>query len=235
MASPLTPTAGSSDCSPPKHSPPGKRPTPAAASSKRPTAVPPAREPTSPSATPWPAQAPWRRPHAPPGPSPPNDAHHSSTSWPAAVAPARPPHGSAWPTRYGHADSPDLGDGLRTLYTEQQTSIEALAAELGISKGLLRRTLAEHTIALRPAGTNTDAGRRSRTQANIARAAKRVGTTDLYGWLHQRRRDGWPLAKIANAVKRSIPWVSARIAENSPCQTDARASSSTENHLRSCT
>ena len=106
-----------------------------------------------------------------------------------------------------------IGPGLRALYLERQTGLEDLASELGVGRMALRRALAEHGVPLRGPGGTTDAGRRSRTRANIATAAARVGTTDLHGWLTARRDEGWTLTRLAAALDRSVPWVRTRLAD----------------------
>ncbi|GIH23507.1 hypothetical protein Aph01nite_18170 [Acrocarpospora phusangensis] len=112
--------------------------------------------------------------------------------------------------RRGHTD---VAAGLRALYADRPTGIEPLAAELGVGKGVLRDLLTTHGIALRPAGANTAAGRQARAHLNEQAAARRVGTPDLRTWLHERRREGWTLARLAAALGRSVPWVRARMTD----------------------
>ncbi|MFI7134055.1 MucR family transcriptional regulator [Nonomuraea sp. NPDC050153] len=111
---------------------------------------------------------------------------------------------------------PDVRDGLVKLYIEQQNGIEELATLLRVSRAVVRRSLTDHGIEVRHTGVNSDAGKHSRVQANIAAAAALVGTTDLHRWLTERRAEGWTLARLAAALKRSIPWVRARLAEPAP-------------------
>lgn len=111
---------------------------------------------------------------------------------------------------------PDVRDGLVKLYIEQQNGIENLATLLRVSRAVVRRSLTEHGIEVRHTGVNSDAGKHSRVHANIAAAAAQVGTTDLHRWLIERRAEGWTLARLATALKRSIPWVQARLAEPAP-------------------
>ncbi|MDF5759280.1 hypothetical protein [Spongiactinospora sp. TRM90649] len=102
---------------------------------------------------------------------------------------------------------------MRALYVRREISLEALAAELGVSRRILRRALSACAIPVRSSGTNTPEGRRSRVASNIAVAAARVETPDLFVWLAARRREGWSLAKIATALGRSVPWIRSRLAD----------------------
>ncbi|GAA0988730.1 hypothetical protein GCM10009555_070990 [Acrocarpospora macrocephala] len=106
-------------------------------------------------------------------------------------------------------DHADVGEGLRALYVVRQSSVEALAAELGTSRRAIRRALVASGIELRASGVNTDAGRRSRVERNLVRAAERVGALDVREWLREKRAEGWTLARLSAAVGRSVPWVRA--------------------------
>lgn len=108
------------------------------------------------------------------------------------------------------------GRSLRALYLERPTSLEALAAELGVGRQVLRRALSAHAIPIRSTGLNTAQGRRARIALNIAEAAARVRTPDLFTWLATRRRAGWSLVRIAAALDRSVPWVRNRLADMEP-------------------
>ncbi|MGW6009180.1 MucR family transcriptional regulator [Streptomyces sp. NPDC055210] len=105
----------------------------------------------------------------------------------------------------------DLAQALRSVYVEQQLSIESTARVLALGKTRLRRLLTEHGIEVRPAGQNSAAGRRSRAQLNDRAAAERVGVRDITAWLREQSAQGATLRELATATGRSIPWVAARI------------------------
>ncbi|RAY16838.1 hypothetical protein DPM19_01340 [Actinomadura craniellae] len=105
----------------------------------------------------------------------------------------------------------DLESCLRGLYQQRQLDLDTVRAELGIGRERLRSLLAAHGIEPRRQGANTRAGRTSRARLNDAEAAARVGAADLHRWLVERRREGWTLARLADAVGHSVPWVSARL------------------------
>ncbi|WP_061294140.1 MucR family transcriptional regulator [Herbidospora cretacea] len=127
-------------------------------------------------------------------------------------------------TALADAGFPDSAAGLRTLYVDRQTSMENLAALLGVSRVTLRNALLAADIPLRAIGVNTDTGRRSRIASNIARAAALVGTTDLHQWLHERRSQGASLQQLATELNRSVPWVKDRLSERSDHEGRARSS-----------
>ncbi|MEV6394591.1 MucR family transcriptional regulator [Streptomyces sp. NPDC051907] len=105
----------------------------------------------------------------------------------------------------------DLGQALRTVYVDQENSVEETARILAVGKRRVRRLLLEHGIQLRPSGQNSAAGRRSRVATNDRAAAERVGARDITSWLRERTADGATLRELAAATGRSIPWVAARI------------------------
>lgn len=119
------------------------------------------------------------------------------------------------------------GTGLRTLCLERPTSLEALTAELGVGRQVLRRALSAHAIPIRPTGLNTAQGRRTRIALMFAEAAARVRTPDLFAWLCARRRAGWSLARIAAALDRSVPWVRDRPADMGPVDDAAPSAART--------
>ncbi|MFI6908405.1 hypothetical protein ACIBKY_44595 [Nonomuraea sp. NPDC050394] len=110
---------------------------------------------------------------------------------------------------------PEVGQGLIALYGQGRIGMEALARQLGVGRGTLRDALVEQGVALRASGATTDTGRRSRITANIAKAAAAVGAADLRRWLRERRAEGWSLRRLAERLDRSVPWVQARLAEDS--------------------
>ncbi|MGI5458772.1 MucR family transcriptional regulator [Streptomyces sp. CA-249302] len=105
----------------------------------------------------------------------------------------------------------DLGQALRTVYVDRQNSVEDTARVLDVGKGRLRRLLAEHGIAIRPSGQNSETGRHARVELNNRAAAERVGARDITVWLRERAAEGATLRELAAATGRSIPWVAARI------------------------
>ncbi|GAA2483558.1 hypothetical protein [Winogradskya humida] len=109
--------------------------------------------------------------------------------------------------RLGHAA---LEDYLRSAYAAG-ASLEALAAATGLGRARLRAALDRAGVALRPTGINSATGRRSRAVAAELRAAQRLGTEDLPGWLRQRRAAGWTLGRLAEAVGHSTHWVRWRL------------------------
>lgn len=102
-----------------------------------------------------------------------------------------------------------LADYLRTAYAEG-ASLEALAATTGLGRARLRTELDAAGVEIRATGINTAAGRRSRAITAELAAARRLGTTDLHTWLHDRRTAGWPLTRLA-AVGHSTHWVRWRL------------------------
>ncbi|RAJ32046.1 MucR family transcriptional regulator [Kitasatospora sp. SolWspMP-SS2h] len=104
-----------------------------------------------------------------------------------------------------------LPDALAELYTGRQLSIEQAARQLGIGRVTLRDLLADHGIPLRPTGVNSPAGRRARVTINDERTARLVGTTDIAGWLRERRSAGATLRELAEQTGRSIPWIVDRL------------------------
>ncbi|GAA0427024.1 hypothetical protein Acor_65800 [Acrocarpospora corrugata] len=111
------------------------------------------------------------------------------------------------------AGFPDEAAGLRTLYVDRQISVDNLAAMLGAGRTTLRNALAAAGVPLRATGVNSDTGRRSRVALNIEHAAARVGAADLHQWLRERRAQGASLRRLAAELERSVPWVRARLAE----------------------
>jgi len=106
--------------------------------------------------------------------------------------------------------SRDLSEFLRRAY-EAGGSLDSLARASGLGRAALRRALADAGVTLRPAGANTAAGKRSRVDSADLRAAERVGADDIRGWLRERRDQGWSLARLAEAVGHSSPWVRWRL------------------------
>lgn len=109
----------------------------------------------------------------------------------------------------------DLGNYLRHAYAAG-ASLELLARNTGLGRSRLRQALISAEVSLRPQGTNTAAGKRSRAETADHQAAQRVGTPDLACWLRDRRAAGWSLQRLAEAVGRSIPWVQGRLAPDHP-------------------
>ncbi|MEU1517659.1 MucR family transcriptional regulator [Streptomyces sp. NPDC005811] len=105
----------------------------------------------------------------------------------------------------------DLGQALRTVYADQQRSIEDTARILAIGRNRVRRLLTEYGIPVRPSGQNSADGRRARVRLNDGAAAERVGAQDIRVWLRERTAEGATLRELAAATGRSIPWVAARI------------------------
>lgn len=105
----------------------------------------------------------------------------------------------------------DLTQALRTVYVDQQHSVEDTARILAVGRNRVRRLLAGYGIPIRPRGQNSPVGRRSRVQLNDRAAAERVGAPDITVWLRERTAEGATLRELAAATGRSIPWVAARI------------------------
>ncbi|MFJ9536912.1 MucR family transcriptional regulator [Streptomyces sp. NPDC101225] len=105
----------------------------------------------------------------------------------------------------------DLEQALRAVYVDGQKSIEETARVLAVGRNRLRRLLTAHGIDIRPAGQNSDIGRRARIRLNDRAAAQRVGAQDITVWLRERAAQGATLRELATATDRSIPWVAARI------------------------
>lgn len=105
----------------------------------------------------------------------------------------------------------DLSEFLRRAY-EAGGSLDSLARASGLGRAALRRALVDAGVTLRPTGANTAAGKRSRVDSADLRAAERVGADDIRGWLRERRDQGWSVARLAEAVGHSNPWVRWRLA-----------------------
>lgn len=103
-----------------------------------------------------------------------------------------------------------LGEYLRDAYAAG-ASLERLGAATGLGRARLHAALLEAGVVLRPVGVNTVAGHRSRARTADAAAAARVDTTDLIGWLRERRAQGWSLSRLAREVGHSAPWVRWRL------------------------
>lgn len=104
----------------------------------------------------------------------------------------------------------DLPSFLRSAYAAGG-SLDALASATGLGRARLRRALVEAGVAVRPTGSNTTAGKRSRARAADERAADRLGVPDLHGWLRERYAEGWTLGQLSRAVGHSSHWVRWRL------------------------
>ncbi|GAA0546087.1 hypothetical protein GCM10010172_29650 [Paractinoplanes ferrugineus] len=107
-----------------------------------------------------------------------------------------------------------LAEYLRSAYADG-ASMETLAAVTGLGRVRLRAALDDAGVAVRPVGTNTPEGRRSRALSADRAAAERVGTDDLPTWLADRHTAGWSLVRLAAAVGHSTHWVRWRLERNS--------------------
>lgn len=114
----------------------------------------------------------------------------------------------------------DLGGYLRGAYADG-ASLETLAADTGLGHKRLRSAMTEAGVTLRPQGSNTPEGKRSRARTAEATAAARVGTEDLQSWLMERYRDGWSLTRLGAAVGHSSHWVRWRFTKSGDHTSDA--------------
>lgn len=105
----------------------------------------------------------------------------------------------------------DLADYLRREYAAG-ASLRDLATVTGLGWTRLRREVDAAGITLRPIGLTHIRQRQASNRRAEARAADRVGTEDLVGWLRERRAAGWSLTRLAAAVGHSRHWVHSRIA-----------------------
>jgi len=121
------------------------------------------------------------------------------------------PRRAAQEQRLASLGAGDLSEFLRAAY-RADTSIDSLAHATGLGKTALRDALIAAGVELRPPGSNTPAGKRARARTADERAASRVGTKDIRVWLRDRRTEGWSLARLADSVGRSSPWVRSRLA-----------------------
>lgn len=108
------------------------------------------------------------------------------------------------------AGVPDLSTYLRTAYGGG-ASLATLARATGLGRERLRHALTEAGVPPRAQGATPAAGRAGRARKAERRAADRVGTDDLSGWLQARRDAGWSLARLGEAVGHSGHWVSWRL------------------------
>ena len=109
----------------------------------------------------------------------------------------------------------DLSSYLQRAYAAGG-SLESLGRATGLGRVRLRDALVEAGVELRASGVNTDAGKRARADYADARAARRVGVSDLYGWMVARRDEGWTLQQLALVVGHSVPWVRTRLESVGP-------------------
>ncbi|MFE2721511.1 MucR family transcriptional regulator [Kitasatospora sp. NPDC059327] len=105
----------------------------------------------------------------------------------------------------------DVAAAVRALYLDGDQSLEATARRLGVGRARMRRLMDTAGIAVRGAGANSAAGRRSRVALNDLAAAERVGAQDITLWLKACRAAGATVAELAASTGRSGPWVTARL------------------------
>lgn len=106
--------------------------------------------------------------------------------------------------------APSLPAHLASAY-EAGASLESLARSTGLGRARLRAAMAEAGLILRPTGTNTADGKRSRARSADGAAAARVGTDDLGRWLSEHRAAGSTLQELAVLVGHSSHWVRWRL------------------------
>lgn len=113
-----------------------------------------------------------------------------------------------------------LHDFLRRSYAEG-ADLEGLARTTGLGRARLRREVEIAGITVRAVGHNTAEAKRSRTRANDAAAAQRVGSDDIRTWLSARHNEGWSVARMSREVGRSVPWINHRLKRAEPAARQA--------------
>lgn len=134
-------------------------------------------------------------------------------------------HDSRVEQRVAALGADDLRGYLRQAYA-QGASLQDLGRVTGLGRVRLRQALVDAGVTVRPTGSTTPAGRRSRAVTADADAASRLGVTDLDAWLRERRAEGWSLPRLAVAVGHSSPWVRLRLAREA-CAPGSVATGST--------
>ncbi|MGD9795530.1 MAG: hypothetical protein AB7V43_18855, partial [Acidimicrobiia bacterium] len=81
----------------------------------------------------------------------------------------------------------------------------------GLGRSQLQTALRDAGVEIRRAGLNSRNGKRSRAASADARAAERVGTSDIDAWLAHRHRDGVSFSELARLAGHSNHWVRWRI------------------------
>jgi hypothetical protein len=103
-----------------------------------------------------------------------------------------------------------IDEFLRAEYA-QGASLADLARSTRLGRAQLSAAMSAAGIIVRPPGSNTPAGKRSRARRSELVAAQRIGTDDLHRWLREHRASGWTLQQLAEAVGHSAPWVRWRL------------------------
>lgn len=104
----------------------------------------------------------------------------------------------------------DLSSYLQAAYGAG-ASLDALGRAAGLGRRRLREALIDAGVLIRPTGVNSAAGKQARAHAADARAADRLGVSDLHAWLRDRRSEGWTLQQLGEAAGHSGHWVSWRL------------------------
>lgn len=156
------------------------------------------------------SQLAWRRAAPPSQPEPDQRVRERERQLAAGRASQAAARRQQLAARLAALGAADLPSYLRSAYAAGG-SLNELGRTTGLGPARLRQALAEAGAQIRPTGVNTPAGKQSRARAADARAAQRIGVTDLHSWLRDRHADGWTLQRLGRAVGHSSHWVAWRL------------------------